>query len=227
MSPNWRWHKYFRITFTSHSLSGKGANMLQKAAKISSSRKKPKIKCSARIPLPSFSANTQNIQGKERPKDGNKGATKLKNTKLKNLSHQYNKSQLPLAFTTLFNCPPKIALSSDGTKLWVLVTADLFFGPTVSHSSSSDEETSCNFLPAAPNNCPSSLSSSSCIWSMTKLRNSCASSCLCKNRASLHHQWLINKGQTSKETGTARGDKKRGSQMSFPTIMPHKKAILY
>lgn len=70
---------------------------------------------------------------------------------------------LPLAFTTLLNCPPKILLSSEGTKLCVLVTADLFFGPTVSHSSSSAEETSDDFPPFKFEKNPSSLSNSSCI----------------------------------------------------------------
>lgn len=87
----------------------------------------------------------------------------------------------PFAFTTLFNWPPKMALNSEGRKLWVLVIAVFFLGPTVSQLSSSlssVEETKDAVFPFPFEIWPSSLSNSSCIWCMMKLRNSWASSCL-------------------------------------------------
>lgn len=88
----------------------------------------------------------------------------------------------PSAFTTLFNWPPKMELNFEGRKLWVLVIVVLFLEPTVSQLSSSlsssVEETKDAVFPFPFGTCPSSLSNSSCIWCMTKLRNSCASSCL-------------------------------------------------
>ena len=85
---------------------------------------------------------------------------------------------LPLAVTMLVSCPPKISLNSEGTKLCVLITADLFFRTTVSHSSSSAEATTRYLSPLVVEDIPSSFSNSACIRSMTKLKNSCASSCL-------------------------------------------------
>jgi hypothetical protein len=89
----------------------------------------------------------------------------------KKLSHlPQDKIKLPAAFTTLCSCPPKIALSSEGTKLCVLTIADLFFLPTVSQASSAEEETTIPSFESKP--LPLSFSSSSCTLSMAKLKNS-------------------------------------------------------